>query len=264
MARFGRFIERAERGITDGLLARPVMLGEEAAAVGAMAVVLWRCLATTLRRLSALHARFAAGKLATAPRLAAAPRRRPAVASAADGATAGRPRPARVPSLPPGPVLLTVFRVTLAGHLRALLEDPEMRALLAAGPAAGRLLRPLWRKLSPEALPEILRLPPRPPRPRQPRAPKPPRPARPAAGNGPPRLRRVTLSDGTRSWEPIPCYPFGEKPPRRRRSRAVDPWELEPAPPPPARPRPAPDPPPRPNPERRLSDYNWIGRLFMR
>ncbi|MBN9559297.1 MAG: hypothetical protein J0H14_01030, partial [Alphaproteobacteria bacterium] len=117
-----------------------------------------------------------------------------------------------------------------------------------------------------DVLPDILRLPPRPPRPRKPRAPRPPRPARPPAGSGPPRMRRVTLPDGTRSWEPTPCYPLGEKPPRARR-RAVDPWLLEPDPPPaPSRFRPPPArPAPRPpNPERRLSDYNWIGRLFMR
>jgi hypothetical protein len=50
--------------------------------------------------------------------------------------------------------------------LQALLDDPEMRALLAASPQAGRILRPLWRKLSPRPLPAVLRLPPRPKRPR--------------------------------------------------------------------------------------------------
>ncbi|MBN9559359.1 MAG: hypothetical protein J0H14_01360, partial [Alphaproteobacteria bacterium] len=159
---------------------------------------------------------------------------------------------------------LTEFGLRMFSHLQALLEDPEMREFLAAAPQAGRLLRPLWRKLSPDVLPDILRLPPRPPRPRKPRAPRPPRPARPPAGSGPPRMRRVTLPDGTRSWEPTPCYPLGQKPPRARR-RAVDPWLLEPEPPPPRlRPRPPPKPLRPPNPERRLSDYNWIGRLFMR
>ena len=63
-------------------------------------------------------------------------------------------------------MLLTVFRAGFDGMLQALLDDPEMRALLAASPRAGRLLRPLWRKLSPHPLPEVLRLPPRPPRPK--------------------------------------------------------------------------------------------------
>ena len=139
-----------------------------------------------------------------------------------------------------------------------------MRAFLAAVPQARRILRPLWRKLSPEPLPEMLRLPPRRRKPRPPRAPRPPRPAKPVAASGPPGLRRVTLSDGTTAWEPIPCYPFGEPPPRRPRSRAVDPWEPAPAPPPAARPPPARDAPSPPEPNRRLSDYNWIGWLFMR
>ncbi len=47
-------------------------------------------------------------------------------------------------------------------QLRELVEHPEMRALLAASPQAGRLLRPLWRKLTADPLPEVLRLPPKP------------------------------------------------------------------------------------------------------
>src|SRR6185312_9188541 len=139
-------------------------------------------------------------------------------------------------------------------------DDPEMRAFLAAVPRAGRLLRPLWRKLTTERLPEVLRLPPRP------RAPRPPRPAKPARASGPPGLRRVRLSDGTTAWEPIPCYPFGEPPPRQRRARASEPsWVPEPAPPP----RPA-APPARP-PDRERSAQTegprvppWVMGLFQR
>src|SRR6185312_5519574 len=167
------------------------------------------------RRLAALHARFVAGKLPAAPRAA-----RPVP----DRVAVERPRAERRPSgIPPGPVLLTVFRMGLDEMLQALLDDPEMRALLAASPQAGRILRPLWRKLSPEPLPEMLRLPPRRRKPRPPRAPRPPRPAKPVAASGPPGLRRVTLSDGTTAWEPIPCYPFGEPPPRQRRARTTEP-----------------------------------------
>jgi hypothetical protein len=61
-------------------------------------------------------------------------------------------------------VLLRYRLVHFAAPLRALVEEPEMRALLAASPQAGRLLRPLWRKLTPDPLPEPLRLPPKPPR----------------------------------------------------------------------------------------------------
>ena len=117
------------------------------------------------RRLAALHARFVAGKLPAAPRAA-----RPV----SDRVAVERARAERRPSgIPPGPVLLTVFRMGLDEMLQALLDDPEMRALLAASPQAGRILRPLWRKLSPRPLPAVLRLPPRPRKPRPPRV-KPP------------------------------------------------------------------------------------------
>jgi len=259
MPRFGLFIAGVKRAMGEGLLLRQVTPGGNAAAVGPLVILLGHYLTATLRRLTALHGRFAAGTLPSAPR------QRPTVKSTAERANIEQPKPERpVPAIPPGPVLLREFGVRLFGHLRALLEEPEMRALLAASPQAGRILRPLWRKLSPEPLPEMLRLPPRRRKPRPPRAPRPPRPAKPVAASGPPGLRRVTLSDGTTAWEPIPCYPFGEPPPRRPRSRAVDPWEPAPAPPPAARPPPARDAPSPPEPNRRLSDYNWIGWLFMR
>jgi hypothetical protein len=72
-------------------------------------------------------------------------------------------------------------------ELRRLLDDPEMRAFLAAVPQAGRLLGALWRKLTTEPLPEVLRPPPRP--------------------------RQVALSDGTEAWEPKPSHPRLDKPP---------------------------------------------------
>ena len=257
MPRFGEFIGAVKRAVGEGFLLRQVRVDGDSAAVAPLVLLLMSYFSATLRRLTALHARFVAGTLATAPRRHRAPR------PAAEGATVGQPKPARRgPAIPPGPVLLREFGIRLYGPLRALLEDPEMRALLAAAPQAGRLLRPLWRKISPQPLPDMLRLPPRPPRPRQPRAPRPPRPARPARGL--PGLRRVTLADGTTGWEPIPCYPFNDPPPRRRGTRALDPWDAEPAPPPPPRPPPARAAPPPPAPTRRLSDYNWIGTLFER
>ena len=236
MPRFGQLIGAVKWAMGEGMLLRQVTPGGNAAAVAPLLLLLEHFLTATLRRFSTLYARFAAGTLATAPR------KRPTVKSSAERASAEQAKERRAPGIPPGPVLLTEFRVRFASHLQALLEEPEMRAFLAAVPRAGRILRPLWRKLTPEALPEILRLPPRPPGPRKPRAPRPPRPARLARASGPPGLRRVTLSDGTTAWEPIPCYPFGEPPPRQRRARASEPsWALEPAPPsrpaaPPARP----------------------------
>jgi hypothetical protein len=146
MPRFSGFINAMKRTMGDVMLYRHE--------VGPLVLLLGEFLTATQRRLAALHARFAAGKLAAAPR---APR--PAV----ERTIADRPRAeARPPGIPPGPVLLTVFRAGFDEMLQALLDDPEMRALLAASPQAGRILRPLWRKLSPRPLPAVLRLPPRP------------------------------------------------------------------------------------------------------
>ncbi len=70
----------------------------------------------------------------------------------------------RPPRIPRGPVLLRYHLARFVAPLRALVEEPEMRALLLAAPQAGRLLRPLWRKLTTDPLPEPLRLPRKPPR----------------------------------------------------------------------------------------------------
>src|SRR6185437_9406393 len=157
ISRFGVFVETAKQAVGEGIRAGEAAPGREAA-LGPLGILLWNYLSATLRRLGALHARFVAGKLPSAPRRCPAPRR------AAERATAGAGRERRPPAIPSGPVLLTLFRVTLCDQLRTLLDDPEMRALLGAAPQAGRLLRPLWRKLSVDPLPEALRLPPRPPR----------------------------------------------------------------------------------------------------
>jgi hypothetical protein len=146
MPRFSGFINAMKRTMGDVMLYRHE--------VGPLVLLLGEFLTATQRRLAALHARFAAGKLAAAPRA-------PRVVS--DRVATERPRSERrPPAIPPGPVLLTVFRAGFDEMLQALLDDPEMRALLAASPQAGRILRPLWRKLSPRPLPAVLRLPPRP------------------------------------------------------------------------------------------------------
>ena len=190
MPRFALFINGIKRTIGDIVLYRHEVMP--------LILPLGAFLTATQRRLTALHARFVAGKLAAAPRA-----RRPL----AEGVAAERPKSEpRPPGIPPGPVLMTVFRVGFDEQLQALLDDPEMRALLAASPQAGRILRPLWRKLSPRPLPEVLRLPPRPRKPRLPRV-KPPavaraKVARVARAAGPAPLRLV---DG--QWEPTPCLP---------------------------------------------------------
>jgi hypothetical protein len=114
-----------------------------------LAGLLWHYLGDTRRRLAALHARFAAGRLPAAPRQRATPR------PAADRAARMR----RPPGIPRGPVFLQYGLGCFVSTLRELLEHSEMRALLAASPQAGRLLRPLWRKLTTEPLPEVLQLP---------------------------------------------------------------------------------------------------------
>src|SRR6185312_7626378 len=177
---------------------------------------------------------FLAGTLPRAPRPRPAPR--PVVEGGADRVRAVR----RAPAIPPGPVLIEYGMRAYDLDLGRLLDDPEMRDFLAAVPQAGRLLRPLWRRLTTEELPEILRLPPRPRRAR----------TRPVATSGPPELRRVRLSDGTTSWEPITCYRFlSPSPPRQTRAHRVEPPEPAPAPPEPPR-------PPR--------DSRWMDRLFTR
>src|SRR6185312_6758927 len=138
MPRFGQLIGAVKWAMGEGMLLRQVTPGGNAAAVAPLVLLLGHYLTATLRRFTALHARFVAGTLATAPR------KRPTVKSSAEGASAERAKPGRrAPGIPPGPVLLTEFRVRFASHLQALLEEPEMRAFLAAVPRAGRILRPL-------------------------------------------------------------------------------------------------------------------------
>ncbi len=189
--RFGLFIEGVKRAMGEGIRAREATLGP-------LSVLLCNYLSATLRRLTALHTRFAAGRLPAVLRQRPAPRR----AAERDMADPGPER--RPPAMPRGPVLLTLFQVTLCDQLRTLLDDPEMRALLAAAPQAGRILRPLWRKLSTHPLPEVLRPPPKPRRPRKPKAePEPaPKPARAA-----PAKPAAASPDAPTLWEPTPCLP---------------------------------------------------------
>lgn len=92
------------------------------------------------------------------------------------------------------------------GHLRLLLAEPEMVAMIEAAPQLRRLIRPLWRMLKLEPPPPILQAPPAsPPAPARRSRPR-PRPARavgrasptspltpPAPGRLPLHKRRVTV-----------------------------------------------------------------------
>ncbi len=148
MCRFGLLVERLRWTLADWVDRNP----RNRDVLGPLALLLWKYLQRTTRRLAALHAQFAAGTLA--PRKDRAPRQ---AAEPAESTSRGE-------KLPSGPVLARFGAGYLGAWLLALVEDAEMQALLAASPQAGRLLRPLWRRLTNDPLPAPLRLPPKPPR----------------------------------------------------------------------------------------------------
>ncbi len=218
MPRFSRLIEAITWGLGDSL-ERQRRYGWGEAWLLPLAGLLGRYLARTLTRFTALHACFLAGTLPAAPCRGSTPR------PATEGATADRPRAVRrPPAIPLGPVFIEYGMRAFELELRRLLDDPEMRAFLAAAPQAGRLLRPLWRKLTTEKLPDMLRLPPRP---------RSPQPARSAEAPTAPGLRGVTFPDGSKASSARPPAAAREAP----------------------RP-PGPDRPPR--------GYRWAGALLMR
>ena len=191
MERFGGFIARLKQAVADGS-------GRNKALMGPITIVLWNYLSRVLRRLTAIHAQVAAGTL-PAPRPRAARRERQAPEA----------RPAK-PRIPGGHVFIPYFVAHLHHAMRELMADPEMLALLAAAPQAGRILRPLWRRMTADPLPEILRLPKRPRRSRRPSEPAEPAPAAPRKPppDRPPRKRRRRAAlAGERSiwvWHPPP------------------------------------------------------------
>ncbi len=151
MCRFGLLVERLRWTLADWVDRNP----RNRDVLGPLALLLWKYLQRTTRKLAALHAQFAAGTLASATRKDRAPRR---------AAERAKSTPPEQPKLPGGPVLARFGAGYLGAWLLALVEDAEMQALLAASPQAGRLLRPLWRRLTNDPLPAPLRLPPKPPR----------------------------------------------------------------------------------------------------
>ena len=169
------------RAILAALCDRAAAEGHRRGVAGPLLILIW----TRLRRL--------ADRLATA---LDGPRHPP---RARHPATASRPAPLRPAPARPHPLPrrfgwlgpLIPGAAGAAGQLRHLLNDPEIAALAAASPAAGRALRPLCHALG-------LRPPPALRRPKRPdrapdcathRAPKsvlpPPRAAAPAPQSGP-------------------------------------------------------------------------------
>ncbi len=150
--------------------------------VGALLVAVCGKLRRTARSLTILAARAAAGTLPAArpPRP-----RQPAARSAP--ATPPSPQPPARPRLPgsfgwlprqiEGEAIQSV--AAAKSQLACLLDAPDMVALIAAAPQAGRLLRPICRMLGLRPPPHLA-LPPRPPRPPRPRRPRRQQAARPA------------------------------------------------------------------------------------
>ncbi len=154
-------------------------------------LLLWPRLNRLAIRFTALAARVAAGT--------AAPRRSTSLRAA--GARPRKPY-ARLPRGFAWVVRMVPGTAAYGSQLQHLLADPEMAALLAAAPQAGRLLRPLCRMLGvrpPPALTPALARPPRPARPSEaPSRPAAVGPASPAAPPAtPPRPRAG----------PDPCAP---------------------------------------------------------
>ncbi len=123
---------------------------------GPLIILLWSRLRRTAVRFASLAARVRAGRL-------------PANAAATRSGKSGPPPP-NLPKSRGWLVRLMPEAAASASQLQHLLADPEMAALLAAAPQAGRLLRPLCRMLG-VGLPPALRLPPRPKQPAPPAAP---------------------------------------------------------------------------------------------
>ncbi len=174
--------------IIDGLYQAVAARGAKGWLPLPLLLLLW----SRLRRLSVRFARLAAQVQAGTLR---APRRRPAT-----------PRPPRPPPrrLPRGFAWLmrpVPEAASAASQLQYLLAEPEMTALIAAAPQAGRLLRPLCRMLGVRPPPSLVLPRPAPPAAASPRpamsgpAPRPastpdaPRPQPPAITRRVPRPR---------------------------------------------------------------------------
>ncbi len=163
----------------------------------AVAWLVWPYLNRLAARFTALMLRVQAGKGAVVARATSGPR------AAAQGPRLQAPR-LRPPGLPQGFAWLARLApgiLPLRGQVCHLLGDPELAALLAATPQAGRILRPLCRMLGIEAgpgfPPALFQRPDPPPKPSpalalpapQARAAAPPAPEPPTPSRPPPRRR---------------------------------------------------------------------------
>jgi hypothetical protein len=140
-------------------------------ALAPLLVLVWVRLRRTLARLDRLALRWQQGRLRPRPRRSRSPRRPPQI----QPAEAWRHR-----RTPQGHAWLIRLHQPLAQYaprIQLLVDDPEIAALCAAAPQAGRLLRPLCRMfaiappayIARPAAPARIR--PRAPRPRKPEPP---------------------------------------------------------------------------------------------
>ncbi len=106
-----------------------------------------------------------------------------------------RPKPElRLPTAEMWLVKLVPFTAENIGHIEGLLNDADIKALVAAHPAAGRILRP-WARMFGIKLPEHLRLP---PRTRKPYVPKPRKPREDLSDLRPIAIRFIPPKDRAR------------------------------------------------------------------
>ncbi len=116
---------------------------------GPMLILIFGRLRRLAARFASLAARVEAGMIQAGPP-------RPGRAAASANQRAGRK--ARLPQSFAWLIRLVPGTAAYAGQVQTLLADPQTAALVAAAPAAGRILRPLCRMLA-VPLPDYLRLP---------------------------------------------------------------------------------------------------------
>ena len=171
----------------------------------ALAWLVWPYLNRLAARFTALAARVSAGKGVVAPTTR--------LRAAAEGPHLQVPRP-RPPGLPQGFAWLARLApsiLPLRSQVCHLLGDPELAALLAATPQAGRILRPLCRMLGIEAgpgfPPALFALPHLPPNPS------------PALASNPSSAQALPAPQARAAAPPALEPSASSRPPPRRRAR---------------------------------------------
>jgi hypothetical protein len=197
------FLARTLGGLCRAIAAR--CAGRDAAITVArpLLILLWSRLNRTVLRFASLAARAAAGRLA-APRQRPA---RPASVSPPSPSPLSSPRPPAVEFA--WLVRLVPGTAAYGSQLQYLLATPEMAALLATAPQAGRILRPLCRMLG---------VPPPPAPPARPQAAK-PAPAKPEPAPATPTTSGAAAPEPPHHAEPHHATAASRPPPGLARFR---------------------------------------------